>query len=121
MTDSFGGQSVGVVTVSRGAPGYLGLALESRSTVTVTDCHFRPAGSSETPEGVNDVATEIWKLTAPPVAAVLNAHAGDEVTYGDMVFQVVGPVMPKYDGANTVHHVTVMVKRQTAASDDDGS
>ena len=109
------------VTVSRGTPGYLGLAVESRSSDTVFGCHFRPVSASETPEGTNDVATEVWKLTAPPVSAALNAHAGDELSYDDMTFQIVGPVMPKYNLDGTVHHVTVMAKRQTADSDDDGS
>lgn len=108
---SFGGQSVTFVTVSRGAAGYLGLAAESRTTTAVTDCHFRPFNSSETPEGATDVATEVWKLTAPPVSAALNATPGDEITYGGATFQIVGPVQPKYDNGD-VHHVTIMAKRQ---------
>ena len=63
MTDTFGGQAVAFVTVSRsGTPGYLGLAAESRTDDTVLGCHFRPVSSAEEPEGSSNVATEMWKL-----------------------------------------------------------
>lgn len=109
---SFGGQAVAFVTVSRGAAGYLGLAAESRTSDTVFGCHFRPFSSTETPEGATDVATEVWKCTAPPVSAALNASPGDELSYDGFTFQIVGAVQPKYGLDGAVHHVTIMAKRQ---------
>lgn len=109
---TFGGQAVEFVTVSRGTAGYLGLGRESRNSDTVFGCHFRPVNSIETPEGATDVATEVWKCTAPPVAAPLAATAGDELKWDGNTFQIVGPVQPKYNLDGTVHHVTIMAKRQ---------
>lgn len=110
---SFGGQAVAFVTVSRGEPGYLGLGGTSRADDTVFGCHFRPASSVETPaNSESDVATEIWKLTAPPTSTVLAAGPGDELSYDGNTYQILGPIMPKYDDDGTVHHVTIMAKRQ---------
>lgn len=113
MTDTFGGQAVAFVTVSRsGTRGYLGLAPESRADDTVLGCHFRPVSVAEEPEGSSNVATEIWKLTAPPEAAALAATSTGELTYDGMTFRIDGPIMPKYNFDGTVHHVTIMAKRQ---------
>lgn len=113
MIASFGGQTVTFVNVGQtGARGYLGLKAQSRSDTAVTGCHFRPASTSER-DSQTDVATEIWKCTAPPVAAALNAKPGDEVKCGGLTFQVEGFVQPKYDlDGNEPHHVTIMCKRQ---------
>lgn len=108
---TFGGQSVTVVTVSEsGEPGYLGVKTKTRSEVVVSGCHFRPLSTSET-VGQTDVATQLWKLTAPPVDAVLGLSAGDELVHADTTFQVDGVPLPKYDLAGQVHHVTVTCKR----------
>jgi len=114
MSASFGGQAVTFITVTRSnTPGYLGIGATSRSDNTVFGCHFRPVSASETAENsAYDVATEIWKLTAPPEAGVLATASTGELTYDDMTFQITGPVMPKYNLDGTVHHVTIMAKRQ---------
>jgi len=126
---SFGAQVVGVVAVSQsGEPGWGGLKAKSRSVVRVPGCHFRPYSSDETPVTQTDVASEVWKLTAPPAAAVLLAKASGELVFDGSehpesldlgsaegraaVFQVDGPVMPKFDLDGSVHHVTVFCKRQ---------
>lgn len=108
---SFGDQAVKIVTVAEtGSPGYLGVKSKSRTEIEVTDCHFRPVGVSETPDAETNVATEVWKLTAPPVAAVLAAKPNGELIYDGKTFKIDGPVMPKYD-FGALHHVTVMCKR----------
>lgn len=114
MSASFGGQAVTFVTVSHtGDPGYLGIKATSRSDNTVFGCHFRPVSATETAENsAYDVATTVWKLTAPPEAGVLAAASTGELTYDDMHFQITGPIMPKYNLDGTVHHVTIMAKRQ---------
>ena len=103
-----------------GAPGYLGLKTKTRVVSLVSGCHFRPFNTMETPVTETDVATEVWKLTAPPTAAVLAAKSTGELLFdgtdnpADTVgnrFQITGPVQPKYDGGR-VHHVTVMCQRQ---------
>lgn len=109
---SFGSQTVTFVAYSdTGTPGYLGKKAEVRTEVEVAGCHFRPASVTETPDGESNVATEVWKLTAPPVAAVLNAKSTGELVYAGETFQIDGPVMPKFD-LGALHHVTVMCKKQ---------
>ena len=121
---TFGGQTVAFVTVTRGdTPGYLGLAVESRTAVTVSGCRFRPMPSTEQPEGATDVASEMWKCTAPPEAAALAAQSTGELIYDgtttptipdaadSTVFRIFGPAVPKYDRDGQIHHVTIMAKR----------
>jgi hypothetical protein len=113
MTESFGGQTIVLTTVTTsGQPGYLGIMTEVRTDTTVTGCHGRVLSTAEI-DAQTDTSTEVWKWTVPPVAAAINAKPNGELTYGGRVFQIDGPVMPKTDGA-TVHHVTILAKRQVS-------
>lgn len=108
---TFGGQSVTVVTVTEsGEPGFMGVRTKNRSGTVVSGCHFRPLSTSEV-VGQTDVATQSWKLTAPPVDAVLGLKPGDALEHADTSFQVDGVPLPKYDLAGNVHHVTVMCRK----------
>ena len=117
-----GDQTVVISTVSSsGSPGYLGLTTESRTNTTVTGCRARVLSSTETAELQVDVTTEIWKFTMPPVAAASGADARDEIVYDGTssptrttgtVFQLYGPPQLKVDLDGTLHHVTLMAKRQ---------
>lgn len=121
---SFGGQTIAFVTVTRpGNPGYLGLAAESRTAVQVSGCRFRQSTSTEQPEATTDTATEIWKCTAPPEAAVLAETSTGELVYDGTsdpqvpdiadgtVFYIDGPIAPKFNMDGSIHHVTIMAKR----------
>lgn len=109
---SFGEQVVTFVTVtSTGQPGRGGLKEKTKTETAVSGCHMRPFTTSEI-DGQTDVATEIWKCTAPPVAAALAAKPSDEVKHAGLTFQVHGPIQPKYDLDGLIEHVTVMCKRQ---------
>lgn len=118
---SFGGQTVGIVTVTAtGTSGYLGLKQKNRVVNLVAGVHFRPFITTETPDAETDVATEVWKLTAPVEAAVLAAKSTGELLYDGTTnpadvkanrFQIQGPIQPKSD-LSQVHHVTIMCKRQ---------
>ncbi|AJA43310.1 head closure [Mycobacterium phage Sbash] len=129
MSETFGDQVVALVTVTEtGAPGWGGLKGKARTATKVTGCHFRLSSSTETPDGQTNVATEVWKLTAPPTAAALAAKPGGELIYDGTkhpealdldtaagiaaTFQIDGPIAPKYDVDGQVHHVTIMCKRQ---------
>lgn len=108
----FGDQTIVLTTVSTsGEPGYLGLATQVRTDVTIAGCHGRVLSTAEV-DAQTDTATEIWKWTVPPVAAALAAKPSGELTYQGRVFQIDGPVMPKTDTAGQVHHVTILAKRQ---------
>lgn len=125
---SFGGQTVAFVTVTEtGQIGWGGLKSKDRAVTALSGCHFRPASSTED-DGQTDVTTEVWKLTAPPEAVDLSVKASGELVYDGTdhpedldldsdagkaaTFQIDGPIMPKYGLDNSVHHVTIMCKRQ---------
>lgn len=119
---TFGGQSITVVTVTRSnTPGYLGIAAESRSETVVSGCRFRPFTSVESADGATDTTTQVWKCTAPSSATVLNVVAGDEILCDGVRYQVDGEVMPKYDMAGAVEHVTIMCKRWRPDDTDESS
>jgi hypothetical protein len=109
----FGGQTVTFVAVtSTGEPGRLGLTARLRSETPVKGCHFRPAGATESHDEQTSVATGLWKATVPPVDAALAAQPTDEVKVDGVEYQIEGPVQPKHDWDGSVHHVTIMCKRQ---------
>jgi hypothetical protein len=107
-TDSFGGQTVTFVTISLGSEG----RFERESVpvrVDVPGCHFRPLGTSEI-VAETDLATEVWKCTAPPVDAALNATAASELEYAGKTYHVTG-VEPFNDPEGEPYKVTVIADR----------
>lgn len=109
---SFGGQTVTFVTVTEtGQPGFLGIKAKSRSEVAVSGCHFRPFKTTEVVTET-DVATEIWKCTAPAEAAAIAAKSTGEVKHNGLTFQIDGQIRPKYDLGGQIEHVTIFCKRQ---------
>lgn len=111
---TLGGQTVTFVTITEsGEPGYLGLKTKTRTETPVTGCRFRPLSVEETPDYLTNVSTGIWKCTAPPAEAALNALSGGELKVAGATYQITGPVMAKPDMDGSVHHVTVLCKRQT--------
>ena len=105
---AFGGQVVTFVTNTLGAEG----RFEREVTPTSTDvpgCRFRPLGTSEI-VAETDLATEVWKCTAPPVAAALNATATSQLVYGGKTYNVTG-VEPFTDMAGRPFKVTVIAER----------
>lgn len=117
-----GKQTVIISTLTpSGSPGFLGLTGETVSNATVTGCRARVMSSTETAELQIDVTTEMWKFTLPPVAAATAAQSTGEIVYdgtasptraAGAVFQIHGPPQPKVDLDGTLHHVTIMAKRQ---------
>lgn len=105
---TFGGQTVTFVTITPGTEG----RFERDKTPTPVDvpgCRFRPLGTSEM-VAETDLATEVWKCTAPPVAAVLAATAASELIYGDKTYHVTG-VEPFTDLSGRPFKVTVIAER----------
>ena len=107
----FGKQTVTFVTVALGDRGYLGVREETRTETPVTGCRFRPL-SAEEAEGMTDVSTGIWKGTIPPVAAAVNAKPSGEVKVDGVTYQIDGPVQPKRNMDGSLHHVTILCKKQ---------
>lgn len=112
MSDVFGDQTVIFVTITDGAKDRLGVAVAVETPVPVTGCRFRPLNVEET-VNLTDVATEIWKCTAPPVAAVLAAKSIDRLVHNGITYDLVGGIKPFNDASNQVYKVTVMAKKQS--------
>lgn len=117
-----GRQTVKIATVAQsGAPGFLGMKTETRTDVTVSNCRGRVLSASETAELQQNIATEIWKWTLPPVAAAIAAKSTGELVYdgtaspartASSVWQIDGPIQPKYNMDGSLHHVTLLARRQ---------
>lgn len=126
----FGGQTVALVTVAQtGAPGYLGMTSEQRTVVPLPAVRFRQLSGEEAAEYATNTTTEVWKCTAPPGSEALAAASTGELVYDGTdhpelldldsdegraaTFQIDGPIAPKYRRGGTVHHVTIIAKRET--------
>ena len=111
---SLGGQTITVVTFSRsGAVDNLGIQPEIPVEVEVEGVHFRPLSATETAEiSEIDIETQVWKLTADPVAAVLNADTTAYIRYNGDTFTVVGGAQPFTDLEGEIDHVTILVQKQ---------
>lgn len=107
----FGGQTVTFVTVTLGDRGYLGVREATPTETAVTGCRFRPLSAEET-EGITDVSTGIWKATIPPVDAAVNAQPSGEIKVDGVTYQIDGPVQPKRNMDGSLHHVTILCKKQ---------
>jgi hypothetical protein len=112
MSDVFGDQTVTFVAITDGAKDRLGIPAEVATPVAVTGCRFRPFSVEET-VNITDVATEMWKCTAPPVAAVLSAKSIDRLIHKNITYDLVGSIKPFNDASDQVYKVTVMCKKQT--------
>ncbi|BBU22158.1 hypothetical protein AWC32_21580 [Mycobacterium xenopi] len=110
---SFGGQTVTFVTLTdSGNPNRLGMKPQTSTEVPVAGCLFRPLSVKEV-VGVNtDIATEIWKCTAPPVPAALAAKASGQLQVDGETYEIMGDPKPHPDLSGAIHHVTIMCQKQ---------
>lgn len=110
---SLGGQTVTFVSFTQGAtPDSLGIKTETAVEVAVAGCVFEPLRADETPQTEVDIATQVWRCTAPPVAAALNADATGLLKYNGETFQIVGGARPVSDFSGAVTQVVVLAQRQ---------
>lgn len=116
---SFGGQTVTFVTVTEdpSVRDRYESPAKVRTETAVRGCRFRPAGTSAAPATrekieLGDITSERWKITAPPISAVLNAKATDEVIVDGVTYQIVGGVRPFADMNGRNFKVTIVVERR---------
>lgn len=109
---TFGAQTVMFVSLAdTGSPGGLGTYPQVETLTPVKGCHHRPLTFSEAAEFDTNVATELWKTTAPPEPAVLAAKSDDEIRVGGMSYRIVGGVRPHADLSGELVKVTVVSQR----------
>lgn len=108
----FGGQTVTFVSfVDSGSPGALGTYVQAETSVDVTNCRHRPMTFKETAEYDIDVATEMWKTTAPPVAAVVNAKADGVIRVDGVTYRIVGGPRCFTDMSGRPYKVTIISQK----------
>lgn len=80
------------------------------NNTTVTGCLMRPFRPTEVVT-LTDIATNVWRCTAPPVPAALNATAAGELDYDGDTYQIIA-VEPFPDFEGVISHVRITCQRQ---------
>lgn len=83
-----------------------------RTETVIPGCRFRPVPSREVSDGNGTTASDPHRLTAPPVAALVNASSRDEIVHDGTVYRILGLVRVHTDFSGRVSHLTVSVERQ---------
>lgn len=108
-----GGDTVTFVSFTEaGAPNALGLYEMTETTNDVDDCHHRPLTFTETVDLDTDVATEYWRTTAPPEAAVLAATSSGVMRVKGVNYQIVGGARVHTDENGEPFKVSILSQRQ---------
>ncbi|MCV7255340.1 hypothetical protein H7J86_24560 [Mycobacterium hackensackense] len=111
--ESFGGQVVTVVSrVNTGTRGRVGTLQQTPSPVDVPGCRHRPLSVKETAEYDLDTSTQVWKTTAPPVAAVTELKVDGELLVDEKAFKVVAGPQVFVDMDGNPFKVTILSIRQ---------
>ncbi|WP_293308879.1 hypothetical protein [Mycolicibacterium sp.] len=92
----------------------LGVEVMTTTTVVVEGCRHRPLRADETPEWITNVATQVWKTTAPPVAAAIAAKSTGQLSVGGQTYQIIGGSQPFTDLGADPFKVTILSQIQTA-------
>lgn len=112
---TFGSQTVTFITaVGTGVYDELGAETVTTTTVDVPGCHHRPLRADEMPEWLSNIATQVWKTTAPPAAAAIAAKSTGKLTVGGKTFQIIGGSQPFADFTVSPFKVTILSQIQTA-------
>lgn len=110
----FGGQTVTFVSYAdSGVANALGTYTQAETTTDVKNCRHRPLAFKETAQYDVDVATEMWKTTAPPEDAVLAARANDVIRVDGVTYQIIGGPRHHRDMDGSPYKVTIISKLQS--------
>lgn len=110
---AFGAQTVTFVTFTEaGSPGALGTYAMTETKAAVKNCRHRPLTFKETAETDTDIATEMWKTTAPPEAAVLAAEASGVIEVDGERYQIIGGIRHHVDMDGAPFKVTIISQKQ---------
>jgi hypothetical protein len=110
---SFGSQTVSFVTATgNGVFDEYGIEGTTDVDVPVTGCRHRPLRADEVPISLGEVATQIWKTTAPPEAAAIAAKSSGTLKEGGRTFFIVGGAQP-FEDFSDPFKCTILSKIQT--------
>lgn len=110
---SFGGQTITLRSVVLGAKRRLGIKDKTGVSTVVPGCLFRPVKSDEPTGGSDDIITQIYKATVPPVPVALDADETWELDYGGDTY-VITEVRKSPDLSGQIHHVSVLCRKWVA-------
>lgn len=112
---TFGAQAVTIVTISEDSSqrDRYNKPLKVRTEHAVKGCRFRPLEFSEEIK-FGDLALQKYKLTAPPVPAILAGDTVDEIIVDGIAYQIVGGVRVFPDMDGSLFKVTVLCERRTS-------
>jgi hypothetical protein len=111
--------SFGVTTVTfisetpSGARGKLGTQTPAEARVDVPGCRFRPLYAREMPEDLTNLATQVWRCTAPPEAAAIVAKSTGVLEVEGVKYRIIGGARPFEDFTNPFK-VTIDCQRNPA-------
>lgn len=108
----FGGQTVTFVSFQdSGSAGALGTYTQTETAVDVSNCRHRPMTFKETAQYDVDIATEVWKTTAPPVDAVMNAKADGVIRVDGVNYSIIGGPRCFTDMSGRPYKVTIISQK----------
>lgn len=98
MTETFGSQTVGFVTlVGTGVVDEYGYETKTETEVPVYGCRHRPLTAAEATEALGNVAHQVWKTTAPPEAAAIAAQSTGHLKVDGVTYFIIGGAQPFED------------------------
>lgn len=98
---TFGSQTVTFISlVGTGTYDDFGFEITTEAEVEVEGCRHRPLSAKEAAEAFGNVATQVWKTTAPPEAAAIAAASTGKLTEGGRTFHILGGAQPFEDFAD---------------------
>lgn len=110
---TFGGQTVTFVNYTdTGSPGRVGTIPQTPNPIAVTGCRHRPLSFKEAAEYDLNTSTQVWKTTAPPVAAVLALEVDGELRENGGVFKAIAGPQVFNDLDGKPFKVTILSQRK---------
>jgi hypothetical protein len=101
-----------IVQTPTGAPNELGTRTLVPTPVAVDHCRFRPLSATEAAETMTNVATQIWKCTAPPEAAAVAAKSTGLLQVDGVTYKIIGGAKPYNDRHGRPFKVTILCQVQ---------
>ena len=85
------------MTTAGATPGSLGDRTPVPVQTPVPNCRHRPLSDSETPQYLTDVATQVWKTTAPGVPAAIAANPTGHLIVNGINYKIIAGAQPYPD------------------------
>lgn len=100
-----------IVETPTGPVNSLGTRTMVPTPVDVEDCRFRPLSAQEAAEAMTNVATQVWKCTAPPEAAAVAAKSTGLLKVDGVTYKIIGGAKPFNDMQGVPFKVTILSQK----------